>query len=103
MSPHAYVILTSKVSDPELFKAYLAATPSTLAAHGGEYLVRGGAKEVLEGQWDPNRVVMLRFPSLDHARAWYNGEGYTRSRALRQGATEYFNALLVEGFAPPTS
>ena len=74
--------------------------PATVAAHGGEYVVRGGALEAVEGDWHPARLVVLRFPSMDAAKAWYFGEGYTASRALRQGATEYFNVLLVEGFAP---
>lgn len=94
----AYIVLTSKIDDPEQFKQYLAATPPTLVPHGGEYLVRGGAKQVLEGGWDPDRVVVLKFPSLANAKAWYDGAGYTKARALRKGATEYFNVLLLEGY-----
>ena len=100
MPKPAYVILTSKISDPEQFKQYLAATPPTLIAHGGEYLVRGGEKIVVEGNWDPDRIVVLRFPSLANARAWYDGGGYTKARALRKGATDYFNVLIVEGYEP---
>ncbi len=96
----AFAIITSKISDPEPFKAYMASTPPTVAAHGGEYVIRGGAKEVVEGNWSPDRIVVLKFPSMDAAKAWYFGEGYTASRALRQGATEYFNVVLVEGYAP---
>ncbi len=97
---YAYAIIASKISDPEAFKAYLAATPPTVAAFGGEYLVRGGAQAVVEGDWTPSRLVMLRFPNMEQAKAWYFGEGYTQARALRAGATEYFNVTLVEGYAP---
>jgi len=100
MSTPAYAVITSKVSDPETFKAYMASTPATVAAHGGEYVVRGGAMAVVEGDWHPARMVVLRFPSMDAAKAWYFGEGYTASRALRRGATEYFNVMLVEGYTP---
>lgn len=100
MPTPAYAVITSKISDPEPFKAYMASTPPTVAAHGGEYVIRGGAKEVVEGSWNPDRLVVLKFPSLDAAKAWYFGEGYTASRALRAGATEYFNVVLVEGYAP---
>jgi uncharacterized protein (DUF1330 family) len=100
MQKPAYVILCSKVENTEQFQQYLAATPPTLVPHGGEYLVRGGEKQVLEGNWDPARVVVLKFPSLANAKAWYDGAGYTKARALRKGATEYFNVLLVEGYQP---
>ncbi|MFN7692698.1 MAG: DUF1330 domain-containing protein [Burkholderiales bacterium] len=96
----AYAIITSQINDAEQFKEYLAATPATLIPHGGEYLVRGGAKTIVEGGWDPDRLVVLRFPSMANARAWYDGAGYTKARALRKGATEYFNVLFVEGYEP---
>ncbi len=100
MPTPAYAVITSKISDPEPFKAYMASTPPTVAAQGGEYVIRGGAKEVVEGNWNPDRLVVLKFPSMEAAKAWYFGEGYTQSRALRAGATEYFNVVLVEGYAP---
>ena len=100
MATPAYAVITSKISDPEAFKAYMASTPPTVAAQGGEYVIHGGAKAVVEGDWHPDRLVLLKFPSMDAAKAWYFGEGYTASRALRQGATEYFNVVLVEGYAP---
>ncbi|HEX7386596.1 MAG TPA: DUF1330 domain-containing protein, partial [Castellaniella sp.] len=48
---------------------------------GGEYLVRGGRSESLEGAWNPVRVAILKFPSYDQAKAWYDGEGYRLARA----------------------
>ena len=98
MTTPAYALITVKIHDPEGFKAYLAAAPATIAACGGEYLVRGGAFETVEGEWNPARITVLRFPSMAQARAWYFGEGYTRARDLRQAATEYFNVTLVEGY-----
>jgi uncharacterized protein (DUF1330 family) len=75
----------------------MAAAPATIAAMGGEYLVRGGKLEKLEGDWTPHRVAVVRFPSLAQAKAWYDGEQYRAARALRLGTTEYFNAIVVEG------
>jgi uncharacterized protein (DUF1330 family) len=95
--PAAYVIVQMKISDPERYKAYMAAAPATIAAAGGEYLVRGGRHETLEGDWQPARVAVLRFPSYEQAKAWYDGEQYRAARANRAGATEYFNMILVEG------
>jgi uncharacterized protein (DUF1330 family) len=92
-----YVVVEMKISDPERYKAYMAAAPATIAAAGGEYLVRGGKSEPLEGDWIPPRVAILKFPSYDQAKAWYDGEAYRRARANRAGATEFFNMVLVEG------
>ena len=96
--PAAYVIVDMKISDPDRYKAYMAAAPATIAAAGGEYLVRGGRHERLEGDWQPARLAILRFPSLEQAKAWYDGEQYRAARAHRAGATEYFNMVVVEGY-----
>ena len=48
-----YVVVEMKISDPEQYKQYMAAAPATIAAAGGEYLVRGGKSETLEGGWNP--------------------------------------------------
>ena len=98
--PTAYVIVEMKISDPERYKEYTAAAPATIAAAGGEYLVRGGQHESLEGDWQPARVAVLRFPSYQQAKAWYDGEAYKSVRRKRAGATEYFNMVVVEGIPP---
>ena len=95
--PAGYVIVEMKISDPERYKEYMAAAPATIAAAGGEYLVRGGRHEPLEGDWQPARLAVLKFPSLEQAKAWYDGERYRAARARRAGATEYFNMVVVEG------
>ena len=97
----AYVIVDMKISDPEQYKQYMAAAPAAVKAFGGEYLVRGGRFEALEGAWQPARLAMLKFPSYEQARAWYDSELYRAARAKRAGATEHFNAILVEGVAAP--
>ena len=96
--PAGYVIVEMKISDPERYKEYMAAAPATIAAAGGEYVVRGGRHEALEGDWQPARLAVLKFPSLEQAKAWYDGERYRAARAKRAGATEYFNMVVVEGF-----
>jgi uncharacterized protein (DUF1330 family) len=99
--PVAYLIVEMNISDPEQYKEYMARAPAAVKAAGGEYLVRGGRHEALEGDWQPHRVAMLRFPSYEQAKAFYDGELYTRARGHRAGATEYFNMVLVEGVAAP--
>jgi uncharacterized protein (DUF1330 family) len=95
--PAGYVVVEMKISDPERYKEYVAAAPATIAAAGGEYLVRGGRHESLEGDWQPARVAVLKFPTYEQAKSWYDGEQYRMTRARRAGATEYFNMIVVEG------
>jgi uncharacterized protein (DUF1330 family) len=90
-----------QISDLEQYQQYMAAAPAAVAAAGGEYLVRGGRHETLEGDWQPARIAMLRFPSFEQAKAFYDSEMYRLARAKRDGATEFFNLILVEGVAAP--
>ncbi len=99
--PAAYLVVDMKISDPEQYKHYMAAAPAVVAQHGGEYLVRGGQLEVMEGHWQPARVAVLRFPSFEQAKAFYTSEAYGAVRGKRANATEFFNAVLVEGVAAP--
>ena len=100
MTP-AYIIVDMKITDTEQYKQYMAAAPAAVAAAGGEYLVRGGKFEALEGHWQPARIAMLRFPSYEKAKTFYDEEMYRAARAKRAGATEFFNMVLVEGVAAP--
>jgi uncharacterized protein (DUF1330 family) len=93
----AYVITDAKVSDVEKYEGYKSLTPAAIAAAGGEFLVRGGDHVVLEGNWNPTRVVMLKFASMEAAKAFYDGELYRAARAKRAGATEFFNMIVVQG------
>ncbi len=97
----AYIIVDMQITDMEQYKQYMAEAPAAVKAAGGEYLVRGGRFEVMEGQWQPARVAMLRFPSFEKAKAFYDGEMYKAARAKRAGATQFFNMILVEGVAAP--
>ena len=97
----AYIIVDMQISDMEQYKQYMAAAPAAVAAAGGEYLVRGGKFETLEGTWQPARIALLRFPSFEAAKTFYDAEMYRAARAKRQGATEFFNMVLVEGVPAP--
>lgn len=94
----AYVIADIDVHDQEAYREYSALVPDTLQPHGGRFLVRGGAFETLEGDWQPRRVVVLEFPSADHARRWYGSPEYVAAMEKRQRASTG-NLVLVEGTA----
>jgi uncharacterized protein (DUF1330 family) len=97
--PAAYIIADVKVSDPEQYKQYMALSPAAIAAAGGEFVVRGGRHETLEGKWQPNRLVVIRFRSYEAAKAFYDSELYKEARAKRAGTTEFFNMVVVEAMS----
>ena len=86
----------STVTDPAGFEEYRQLVPATIQQYGGRYVVRGGAAETLEGDWQPKRVVVLEFPSLEQAKRWYNSEEYRGPKALRF-KTATSKMILVEG------
>lgn len=79
----AYVIVDIEVTDPVGYEDYKKLAAPTVAQYGGKYLARGGATEVLEGEWQPKRLVILEFESLERAKAWLNSEEYRPARQLR--------------------
>jgi uncharacterized protein (DUF1330 family) len=83
----AYIYANVEVTDPEAYAAYRAEVPALLAAHGGRFLVRGGAVTVLEGTGVPQRQVILEFPDMARLQAFYGSPEYQRLIAIRQGAS----------------
>ena len=98
---YGYVIVDMNISDMDAYRQYMAAAPASIQAAGGEYLVRGGQLQSMEGDWQPARMAVLRFPSFAQAKAWYEGEMYQQARRKRAGATSHFNLVLVEGVDAP--
>ncbi|HEY6908382.1 MAG TPA: DUF1330 domain-containing protein [Myxococcales bacterium] len=95
----AYVVVDIEVKDPAVYERYKALAPPSIAKYGGKYLARGGATEVLEGSWKPKRFVVLEFPSMERARAWWSSPEYAAAKALRQACSST-SMVAVEG-APP--
>jgi uncharacterized protein (DUF1330 family) len=95
----AYVVVNVEVHDKTRYEEYKALAPASIAAHGGRYLARGGPAEVLEGEYQPRRFVILEFPTAERARTWWACEEYARAKALRQ-ASATTDMILVEGLAP---
>ncbi|MCX8061966.1 MAG: DUF1330 domain-containing protein [Anaerolineales bacterium] len=79
----AYVIVDIEVTDPVGYEEYKRLAAPTVAQYGGKYLARGGATEVLEGEWQPKRLVILEFENIERAKAWLNSEAYRTARELR--------------------
>jgi uncharacterized protein (DUF1330 family) len=92
----AYVVVEIEVTDPIGYEEYKKSASATVLQHGGKYIVRGGATEVLEGDWKPNRIVVLEFESMQRARDWLECEEYSEPRKVRH-RTARTNMILVEG------
>ena len=92
----AYVIVDIEVTDPETYRNYIEVAPATIEAYGGRYIVRGGSAEKLEGGWEPRRLVVLEFESVERAKAWWASDEYAEPKRLRQSASNA-NMIVVDG------
>ncbi len=92
----AYIIANVKVTDPVQYEEYKKWSTAAMQAHGAEVCVRGGKVEVLEGDWAPERVVLLKFPSVEAAKAFNDSPEYALARNARQGAA-LMRMVLIEG------
>ena len=91
-----YVIVNVRVTDSARYEEYRGKVPATIARYGGRYLARGGAVEALEGDWQPERLVVLEFESLERFREWYDSPDYAPLKQLRQEAAAT-QLVVVEG------
>ena len=92
----AYVIAQLTITDPQGFEEYRQMVPATIAKYGGRYVVRGGKTEILEGDWDPKRLVVIEFENAERAKQWWASEDYREAKLLRQ-RTAQTNLIIVEG------
>jgi uncharacterized protein (DUF1330 family) len=94
--PSAYILANITVTNPEQYEEYKKLSSIAMKAHGAEVCTRGGKVEVLEGDWKPERVVLLKFPSVEAARKFNDSVEYGAARKSRQGAA-VMRMVLVEG------
>ena len=92
----AYVIVDVKVEDPERYEKYKSMTLATLEPFGGRFVTRGGHAENLEGDWEPNRIVIVEFESVKKAKEWWSSDIYSEPKALRQSAATT-RMIVVDG------
>jgi len=95
----AYIVVEVDVKDPERYEDYRAMVPASLELYGGKFLVRGGAVEKLEGDWQPSRFVMIEFESVEQAKRWWDSDEYRPARDLRQETSDT-RMIVVEGCSP---
>jgi uncharacterized protein (DUF1330 family) len=92
----AYVIVDINVHDPVGYDEYKQLAPAAVELYGGRYIARGGKTETLEGDWTPNRLVILQFENSEQAKKWLNSEEYREARAMRH-KTANSKMVVIEG------
>ena len=91
-----YAIFNINVNNPENYKEYVEKVKPTAEKYGGEYLVRGGNNVTVEGSWQHPRTVVIKFPSYEKAKEWYNSEEYKPIRQIRHD-NAVSNSVIVDG------
>ena len=92
----AYVVVDVTIIDPNAYAEYTKQVPATVAAYGGEFIVRGGNVYVMEGSWSPKRFVVIKFENSDRAKQWLHSDEYRPLAAMRHQAADS-NLIIVEG------
>lgn len=90
-----YIIAQVEVTDPDRFKTYVDKVLPTIQAFGGEYILRSGEMAVLEGEWPMPFFVVLKFPNIEKAKAWYDSDAYKPLLELRKSASNS-NLIVTE-------
>lgn len=94
-----FLIADITVHDMNLYQEYVKQVPAFITKHGGEYRVRGGAATTVEGSWQPQRLIVLEFPSREKAMAFLEDPGYQPVAAIRHGAATT-NMIIAEAYQP---
>ena len=92
----AYLIADTQITDHQTYDEYKRQVAPTIGKFGGRFLVRGGKHELLEGNWQVHRLVVIEFPSMEALKAWYSSPEYAPLLAMRQRAATN-HIVAVEG------
>jgi uncharacterized protein (DUF1330 family) len=92
----AYVVVDVQITDAGKGAEYSKLSGPSVERHGGRYVGRGSPAAFLEGDWNPDRVVVIEFASVEAAKQWYDSEDYRHARRVREGAGTW-RMVVVEG------
>ncbi len=93
----AYIIVEVDVHHLSDYEEYKKLTPASIAAFGGKFIVRGGNTQTLEGDWNPQRIVVVEFPTVERANEWWSSPEYAPAKEIRQ-RTATSKMIVVEGY-----
>jgi len=84
--------------DPDAYAAYRQANPEIVKKYGGKYLAVGGEAKAIEGNWQPSRMILIEFPSMEELEAFYASEDYAQIRPIRWKTADS-RLLVLEGLS----
>jgi uncharacterized protein (DUF1330 family) len=93
----AYVVAMVEVENPEEYKEYLVGNTAVVEQYGGRFAARGGKIDLKEGDWIPKRAVLIEFPSMEAAQAWYNSPEYQQVAPIRRKHARTRLLAILEG------
>ena len=93
---NAYLILDIEIHDLNVFQSYVSEIPTFVEKHYGRYVVLGGEAEAIEGNWKPQRLVVIEFPSKENAQEFLKDPDAQPIFAIRHKSTTS-KLILVEG------
>ncbi len=93
----AYIIVEINIKNAQLYEDYKKLTPASIKAYGGRFVIRGAKTESLEGNWNPERIVVLEFPSVERAKEWWASVEYAPAKEIRQRSS-FTKMLVVDGY-----
>ena len=93
-----YLIAEVNLKKPKAYSEYLSKVPKIISKYDGEYLVRGGKISYHEGDWNPKRIVMVKFPNREKALAFYNSKEYKKFKNIRKKVADS-NLIFVDGIS----
>ncbi len=91
-----YVIVDTEITDMDVYSEFIERVPALVESYGGKFIVRGGAVEVLQGDWKPSRLVVLEFESAEKAADWENSPEFAELKAIRDSASNS-NVIVIDG------
>lgn len=83
----AFVLVEVNIQDPVVYEEYKKLTPASVEAYGGKFVIRGNPVQVMEGEWNYDRIVLLEFPTKEIAIEWYNSKEYQKAKKIREKAS----------------
>ena len=92
----AFVLVEITIHDHDLYAEYKKLTPTSIDAFGGKFVIRGGKAISMEGDWNPERIVLLEFPNVQLAQEWWDSEQYAQAKEIRQKSA-FTKMIIVEG------
>jgi len=96
----AYMIVDVTIYNEKEYDVYRSLTPVSIKAYDGKFIVRGGKTEIIEGEWNPGRLVIIEFPTAERAKEWWSSPEYSKVKQIRHDNAKS-NMILVHGYDMP--